>query len=297
VGRYFNRVLIIVLENQDYEAAMRDPYLGSLAEAGANLTDYHGLFHPSYSNYLALVAGREYRTFLDGQIDAPDPTIGRSLDRRGLTWKNYAEGYPVDPDRDPGGCFAGPDFRPTRYARKHVPFLSFVPVRQAERRGAGHVVPAYQFGRDLAGGMLPAYAFYSPNLNNDGHDTGLAYASDWLRGFLEPLRRHPAFMKDGLVVVTFDESAGTVLTPGDPNHIYTVLLGDRVRPGRYAQPANHYNLLRTIEDNFGLPPLADGDGGAKPITGIWRNAPPQESIDRRSPPSPRPRQGTTGQTR
>ncbi len=32
----------------------------------------------------------------------------------------------------------------------------------------------------------------------------------------------------------------------------------------------HYNVLRTIEDNFGLQPLNEGDRAAAPITDIWR---------------------------
>ena len=32
----------------------------------------------------------------------------------------------------------------------------------------------------------------------------------------------------------------------------------------------HYNLLRTIEDNFGLEPLTVNDRNAKPITDIWK---------------------------
>jgi hypothetical protein len=32
----------------------------------------------------------------------------------------------------------------------------------------------------------------------------------------------------------------------------------------------HYNVLRTIEDNFGLQPTAAGDRDAVPITDIWK---------------------------
>jgi len=32
----------------------------------------------------------------------------------------------------------------------------------------------------------------------------------------------------------------------------------------------HYNVLSRIEENFGLCPLGDGDGGAKPVTEVWK---------------------------
>jgi len=33
---------------------------------------------------------------------------------------------------------------------------------------------------------------------------------------------------------------------------------------------DHFNVLRTIEQNFGVGQLGDGDGRATPISDIWR---------------------------
>jgi hypothetical protein len=71
--------------------------------------------------------------------------------------------------------------------------------------------------------------------------------------------------------VTFDESGGN-----EDNRIYTVLLGDMVKPANQQDRAvlskryTHYSVLRTIEDNFGLDPLTANDREAQPITGIWK---------------------------
>ncbi|HKW98036.1 MAG TPA: alkaline phosphatase family protein [Bryobacteraceae bacterium] len=260
-AHHFDRVLIIVLENQDYEAAIRDPYLGRLATIGANFTDFHGLFHPSYSNYLAMVAGKEIVTHFDRQVDLPDRTIADLLGARGFTWKNYAEGYP-------GNCFTGA-FHGS-YARKHVPFLSFENVQKG---ACDHVVDGAQFALDLNAHALPNYSFYSPDQDDDGHDpvdkpaVGLAKGSKWLSGFLNPLLENQPFMQETLTIVTYDEST---VRRNDKNHIYTVFLGGMVKPGQYSANYNHYNVLRTIEDNFVLGTLADGDGNARPITGVWK---------------------------
>jgi acid phosphatase len=96
---------------------------------------------------------------------------------------------------------------------------------------------------------------------------GLVKASAWLKSFLDPLLQHRAFVKESLIIITFDESGKG---PHDTNHIYTVLLGDMVKAGEYEGSYNHYNLLRTIEENFGLSTLADGDSRAKPISVIWK---------------------------
>jgi len=251
--RHFDRVLIIVLENQDYGDAVRDAYLESLGKRGALLTGYHGLSHPSYNNYLGLVAGRVFDMEGDEQQTLDGPTVADLLEARGLRWKAYAEGFP-------GHCFTGA-FK-GRYARKHMPFLSFRAI-QANPARCARIVNASQFRRDRAN--PPDYALYVPDQYDDGHDTGLAYASSWLKGFLEPLLADPAYMKGTLVAVTFDESRTGLF-----NHIYTVLLGAMVRPGsRNDRRLDHFSLLRTIEMNFGLGAMAEGDREATPIEEVW----------------------------
>jgi hypothetical protein len=42
-----------------------------------------------------------------------------------------------------------------------------------------------------------------------------------------------------------------------------------VRPGRYSEHVDHYRVLRTIEDFYGLP-HAGLSGSVTPITDCWR---------------------------
>ena len=49
-SHHFDRVMIIVLENGDYEAAIKDNNLAALAAQGASFSNFHALFHPSYPN-------------------------------------------------------------------------------------------------------------------------------------------------------------------------------------------------------------------------------------------------------
>ena len=95
-------------------------------------------------------------------------------------------------------------------------------------------------------------------------------AGAWVKKFLDD--SFPEKLRKGtLVVVTFDESGGNA-----DNRIYTLLLGDMVKPAKEQDAKalgklyNHYSLLRTIEDNFGLEPLTANDRGASPITDVWR---------------------------
>jgi len=251
-GRVFNHVLIIVLENQDFKPVSEHPIMAKLAEQGTLFTNFHGLFHPSYPNYLAMVGGTFFGTQGDVQQDIDAKTIADLLEAKQLTWTQYAEGFP-------GQCFRGSAHK--RYVRRHVPFMSFTSIQNAPERCA-HVVNAQTFDPHA----LPHYAFYSPDLDHDGHDTDLETAVTWLQMFLDPLLHDPRVMQDTLIVVTFDESA----TQWGNNHIYTVFLGPMVRAGYVEErPYDHYSVLRTIEANFGLGTLGVQDAASSPITHVW----------------------------
>jgi len=180
-----------------------------------------------------------------------------ALEAKGKTWKVYAQAYP-------GNCFLGA--QSGNYVRKHVPFLSYVDVQQDARRCAG-IVDDSGFSGDIANGRLPDFSLFIPDIKNDGHDTGVAYADNWLNSYFTPLLKDPAFMKDMLLVISFDEDDKSTTT----NHIYTALYGDSVIPGSVSDGSyTHYSLLRTIEDTFGLGTLNQNDRSAAPITGVWR---------------------------
>jgi len=255
---YFDRVFIVVLENADYAQAIAQPYLKKLARQSVLLTNYSGVAHPSYPNYLALVAGSTFGITSDGQTNLDHPTIMDLMNKQGVSWKFYAEQYPE------GKCFTG--VQSGNYVRKHLPALSFVEI-QKDPAQCSLVVPATQLAKDISTNSLPDYSFYVPDLKNDGHDTGVAYASKWLEGFLGSVATTQALGARTLLVVTFDESDNT-----GNNRIYTVLGGPVVKPGVTSDVQyTHYNLLRTIEDNFQLGNLGQQDAKAGPITGVWQN--------------------------
>ncbi len=272
-GKHFDRVLIIVLENQNYSSAMKDPFLEQLAQTGASFSNFKALIHPSYPNYLAMVAGSSFGVRSNDQITLPNDNSHRTI-ADFLDWKNYAEDYPSQPEP-----FLGDR---GKYSRKHVPFLSFAKIQQ---ESFGNVVsvstkdPHNRFVADVEGFRsdpkkhpLPRYMFYSPNVDDDGHDPvlrpgrGLKKASSWLNKFLKDSFPLDEKMKGTLVIVTFDESQFFEKT----ERIYTVFLGDMVKPGDITKAYTHYSVLRTIEENFGLPPLNSGDTGAESITEVWK---------------------------
>lgn len=256
----FRKVLVIVLENEDYAQAAAQPFLKKLMARGATLTNYYGVTHPSQPNYIAMIAGDTLGVDGDGRVDLPGRQLGDLLEDKGLSWAAYAEDYP-------GGCFLGAGSG--NYARKHLPFLSFTRVSEDPARCA-RVKPAAALETDLAAGGLPAYSLYVPDLNDDGHDTDVSAADAWLARFLGPKLDDPRFMSGLLVVVTFDEGA-----LGSDNQVLTVLVGDGVVPGAAsAARYDHVSLLKTVEQGLGLGDLGRGDASAAPIDGVWKAAAP-----------------------
>ena len=93
------------------------------------------------------------------------------------------------------------------------------------------------------------------------------FADKWLATTFEPLLNNPKFAKDMLLIVTFDESESYT----GPNYVFTAFYGSGVAPGSVSDVAyNHYSMLRTIEDEFGLGTLGQKDLSAEPIKGIWK---------------------------
>lgn len=250
---------IVVLENTNIRDAQNAPFLGSVMKKGAYLNDYHALAHPSQPNYIGLVAGDMMGVVDDNNRDIKGQHLGDLLEAKSLRWKAYIENWP-------GNCFMGET--KTRYARKHNPFISFVNVQKNKKRCNDHLVGASQLDADIASGNLPEYAFYVPNLDDDGHDTGIKYADNWMSKAFGPRFKDPKFMTDTVVAITFDEN--DVLNDHDHNTIYTALIGAGVKAGVQSNKHyNSYNLLATVEKIFGLGNLGRGDAQATPIDDIW----------------------------
>jgi len=231
-----------------------------LAREGGVLRQSFAVAHRSLPNYLALTAGNTHGADSDASVTLDVPHIGDLLEAKGRTWKVYADGYP-------GRCFLGS--RSGMYVRRHVPFLSFKNVQTNPAR-CEHIVEAAALATDVRQGTLPDYALYVPDVQHDGHDSGVSAADRWLSETFGPLLSDARFTENMVFIVTFDEGRGWWRR----NHIYTVLYGERVIPGSVSDTRyDHYDLLRTIEDIFALGTLGQHDSKASAITGIWKGNP------------------------
>ncbi len=149
----------------------------------------------------------------------------------------------------------------------------------------------------------PALSYIVPNLCHDGRETpctpgalaGLPAADSFLRGVVPEILASPAYKQGGLLVITTDQApvtgpnadsssccsqprfpgipgnqptggqaANPALPPPGGGQVGALLLSKYVKAHTFDQePFNHFSLLRTVEDLFGLAHL--GYAGARGV--------------------------------
>ncbi|KAJ1564823.1 hypothetical protein HK405_013888 [Cladochytrium tenue] len=244
--------MYIVFENEDAADVLSNAYFGSnLTSRGYYLSGMSGEIHPSQPNYIAMVAGDTLGVTSDDNVDLSQSNVADLLESKGITWKAYEENYSTS------GCNTAATIG--RYARKHNPFISFTSISTNTTRCTSHIVNSAQLDVDAAAGNLPKYMFFTPNLDDDGHDTDIPTSATWLEAFLEPKLTNPAYANT-LFYITYDETAG-LLTNRAIGPIYTVLMGAGTYGSGVADTTtyNHYSFLKSVETLFGLGNLGRND--------------------------------------
>lgn len=233
------------------------------------------------------------------------PFLGGQLEAAGLSWKGYYENLP-----EPGSlavtasdpAFDNGTRKTALYASKHSGFMNFAAVQKDPKR-AEHIVDFRQLDADLAADQLPSFALIVPNQCNEMHGlqganipadcTGADLKALIGRGdrvvgqLVSKLQDSAAWRSDEnmAIVITFDEGSGKTregccaVTPDAPSnfgggHIPTIVITNHGPHGvQDDTPYNHYSLLRTIEDVFGIKQhlrhAADTDKGVVPMAKLF----------------------------
>jgi hypothetical protein len=217
-------------------------------------------------------------------------TIADQLDAAGLTWRDYNQSMGADPTREPVVC-AHPGINQQdhtqsatatdQYATRHNPFVYFHSIIDNTTLCNSHVVNLNLLPQDLSNAAsTPNYVFITPDLCGDGHDAtckdpkrpgGYAGIEQFLQQWVPKITSSPAFrLQDGLLAIVFDESAtsdtssccGEIAGPNSPapgitgpggGNTGAVLISPCIKPGTVTtHPYNHYTLLRSVEDLFGV---------------------------------------------
>ncbi|HET9990548.1 MAG TPA: alkaline phosphatase family protein [Kofleriaceae bacterium] len=258
-------VFVIVMENESSSAIYNSgaaPYInntikGESAYATMFMDELNALI-PSEPHYVWMEAGTNQFTDITFLSDA-DASQGNStastqhlvtqLETAGLGWMSYQEGLPAMCPITSSGF----------YAAKHDPFVFFTdvsgsPPSTMNAHCAAHHKAYSSFAADLAGTM-PAYVFITPNLCNDMHGaTGCPAGSDitrgdtWLSNELPRIVTY-ATAHDSIIYVIWDEGSSNQTIP-------FFALGPHVKTGMATTVYSHSALLKSIEEQLGVPVLA-----------------------------------------
>ncbi|MBB6669288.1 acid phosphatase [Cohnella nanjingensis] len=246
-----DHIVIVVEENHSYQEIAGNahaPYMNELMAAGANLTNHYAIEHPSQPNYLDLFSGSNQGVKNDNpKISFKTDNLANELLKHGLSFGGYSEGLPKK-------GYTGLYDLKTGYARKHNPWVDFTNVPSAAN------LPFSSFPGDYD--QLPTVSFVIPNLRHDIHDGTIREADDWLKknlsGYVKWAKTH-----NSLFILTWDEDDLSA-----KNKIPTVLVGPMVKQMTVKAKTNHFTILRTIEDLYGLPALGKSKQ-AKPLD-VWQ---------------------------
>ncbi|MGF1429245.1 alkaline phosphatase family protein [Kitasatospora sp. LaBMicrA B282] len=247
----YSHVVVVMEENHSYDDVIGDtndaPYINSLASGGALMTSSFGVSHPSEPNYMAIFGGDTFGLTGDScpVNEGNTANLGSELLAAGDTFQGYSEDLPSAGSTK---CTSG------AYARKHAPWANFSNVPAADQQ------PFSSFPSDFS--TLPTVSFVIPNLDDDMHDGTIAQGDSWLQNNLSAYATW-AQQNNSLLVVTWDEDDYT-----ESNQIPTIFYGAGVAPGQYSETINHYNVLATLEQMYGLN-LVGNSATAAPITDIW----------------------------
>jgi hypothetical protein len=173
----------------------------------------------------------------DGQVvghgcvyPATVKTLAEQFAAASLDWRGYMEDMGNDPKRGAATSCGHPAIGAAdltqraaaddQYAARHNPFVYFHSIIDGPDCDR-HVVRLDHLPADLESvASTPAFSFITPNLCHDGHDEpcrngehgGLESADDFLKQWVPVITNAPAFKRDGLLIVTFDESDATSRT-------------------------------------------------------------------------------------
>ena len=257
------RVVVVVLENGSPVKAAQQPFMQFLERRGTRFDRYFGSAHPSQPNYIAMISGSTAGAVTNCPLTLDRPHIGQAL---GSRWRVYAEDYPAIAGKCNLVRTNG------KYARRHVPFLSFRDVQAGDCaqivRLNGPGGPISALADDIRNGTLPDFVLIIPNLEHDGHAPwNVTDANAWLVQNIQPLFDDPKFTEGTLFVLTFDEDD----TRRKPNRIYTTLAGDAVKAGEVNTDVyDHEDLLATIAALLHVTPPPFDEEGVRPIGGVWK---------------------------
>ncbi|HEX6537694.1 MAG TPA: alkaline phosphatase family protein [Candidatus Dormibacteraeota bacterium] len=304
----YNHIFVIVEENHGFSDVIGHPdiapNLNSLASTFGLSTSYFGISHPSEPNYVALLGGSTFGVSSDDAYytqSVDKPNLMSQMDGAGISWKAYLQGLPHPNYQGicyPANCNGSPDKDPL-YASKHDGIQNYTTTRTTADWNSQ--VPIQQLSSDISANALPRFGYIVPTECDDQHgdppfclDGGNAGGADpqdnrllqqgdqYLGQLVSSLTNAPFWAKgNNAIDITYDEgddNAGCCdAGSSDPNGAgggqvaNVVITSHGPRHVQDSTPSNHYSLLSTIQQSFGLGCLENScdTANVKPLLALF----------------------------
>jgi len=270
----FQYVVMILMENTGIGSVLGNPsapYLNSLANNYALATNYTAVAHPSLPNYLDLTSATNSEITSDCDpttCPVSAPNIIDKIESAGLTWKAWAEDYPVSQ-----GCSLSTGNG--AYAPRHFPFVYYTdivnnPARCNNLYSANTIVSSSPETDDALLNALGStstaanYMWLTPNLCDDIHDCSISTGDAYLSQLVPSILGSKIFTtQNAALFVTFDEGSSNY--PSD--YVYSIWAGPAAKSHyRSSNQYSHFSLLKTIETAWALQPLTTNDSSASDMS-------------------------------
>jgi hypothetical protein len=304
----FSHIYEIMMENTNYEDIIGNtadaPYINYLANTYSFAANYYGVTHPSEPNYVASIAGDFFGLHADDPTQRFDAkNLVDQLEAKGLTWATYQQGLPSVGSTVNQYPATGSGL----YVRKHNPFTLMNDILNNPTR-MQNIKPLDALATDLNSGHAPNYAFIVPDQCHDMHgigngaaynDPNCTYPANFvlnhyliqqgdaaIKSLVTTIMTSKGWTPDSVIAITWDEnesSGATNATRGYASatgccaspagegggRVPFILVTNTPQHTVSLHPYNHYSLLATIENNWGLGCLANTCSSAvQPMTDL-----------------------------
>lgn len=280
---HYDHIFLMVLENHGFAQIIGNtaaPNINKLANTYGLATSYFSVADPSEPNYVAMLGGNFFGIADDNAYylnTVNKPSLMSQMDTANLSWKGYLQSMPYAGYRGlcfPVKCSGVPDLDPL-YSSKHNGIVNFDSIQDSDSEFA-KMGPLEQLNDDLASGNLPNFGYVIPDECNDMHgapsncidggnpgdpqDQQLVTFGDAFVGKTVAQITAASFWTKGnnAIVITFDQGADgdtggcCDANPGTGLVATIVIANNGPRGLKDPTPYNHYSLLQTFQDAFGL---------------------------------------------
>ena len=269
-------IMEIVMENHGAGAIIGNsnaPFQNSLTTKYVTLTNWTGIDHPSSPNYVGMVTGQD-----NGLAGAGDcsPAIGSSCDWNGDNLGNqmFAAGVNAKwfaEDLNGNGCSIA-NSESGNNDVNHEPWAYMDRWQSSAGACAEAGLTTTSPGdaeviNAIKATNPPSFVWVTPNLIDDTHDGTVSQGDTYLQNLVAAVTATSWYTSGGTIIITYDEDEGETNPAGYcTNAVVLSAVGDTCIPtfiisakdanvGAVATPGDHYGMLRSIEECYGLPLL------------------------------------------